>query len=147
MAKSKSEFETVLQQIQTDLQQLRQLYAAEYARGEKDAIGRIVQAAHGEPQRNGHDTKESRPQKGPKGRAPSGSAGALVDRVLGERGQKGATSSEIHGAAKTPVEKMVSYSGVRFVLAQGREKGRYRNKGGKWFLRAENKAAESGAHP
>jgi hypothetical protein len=126
------------------LQQMRQLFADEYARGEKAAIDRIVHAAQNEPQQSGHDSRESRPRRGLKKRAPSGAAPAFVNRMLSESGSKGATALEIHNAAKTPIEKMVSYSGVRFALTQGREKGRYRNKNGKWFLR-ENKSAENAA--
>jgi hypothetical protein len=55
---------------------------------------------------------------------------------------KGASASEILGAAENPTERLVSYSGIRFALAQGREKGRYRNRSGKWFL---NRSAEQAA--
>jgi hypothetical protein len=131
------------------LQDLRQLFASEYARGEQDAINRIVQAAQGQPKQNGHDASESNLRRdlkeGGTGRAPRGASSELIDRVLSERGISGATSAEIFNAAKSPTEKMCSYSGVRFTLSQGREKGRYRNKDGKWFLRKET--AGSSANP
>jgi hypothetical protein len=133
------------------LDQLRQLFATEYARGEQDAISRIVQAAQGQPKHNGHDAGDDSLRrdlkKGGSGRAPRGAVGQFIDRVLSERGLSGATSSEIFKAAKTPTEKMCSYSGVRFTLSQGKDKGRYRNKDGKWFLRREKETAGSSANP
>ena len=135
-------------ELENFLQKLRQLLepllAAEYARGDKDAINRIMQAAHNETARDSHDSRESRPRRTAKGRAPHGTVPALIGRVLGECGEKGASASEIYEAVKTAVEKMISYSGVRFALTQGREKGRYRKKNGKWFLR-ENRATENAA--
>ena len=134
--------------LEAILQQLRQLFESEFARGEKGAIDRIVQAAHADAQHltNGHDAKKPLTRRGSKktvrGRAPSGAAPALVDRVLAENGQTGATALEIQKAAKTSVEKQVSYSGIRFVLSQGRDKGHYANKDGRWFARARNRTAE-----
>ncbi len=138
-------------ELENFLQKLRQLLepllVAEYARGEKDAIGRIVQAAQGAPQHNGHDTKESRQKRGSKERAPRGAVDALIERVLREHGSKGAGALEIKEAAKTSTEKMVSYSGIRFALDRGREDDRYRNKNGKWFLKAGKETAGQGANP
>lgn len=137
MATNSEKFESIIEQ-------LRELFAAEgaaqFARGERTAIDRIVHAAQHEPKRS-NDTKEPRIRlrrrtkiNYPKKRAPSGAAPALVGRVLGEAGPKGATAQEIQEAAKTPVEKLVSYSGIRFALVQGRSAGRYRNKQGRWFV-------------
>jgi len=116
------------------LQQLRNLFAAEYHRGEKDAIARIMAAAQSAPAANGHDTpnRESPPEQ--KDRAPRGTAKALIERVLKERGQRGATPSEIKDLATTDTEKLASFAGIRFALTQGRDGQRYKNRRGKWFL-------------
>jgi hypothetical protein len=115
------------------LQHLCDLFAAEYHRGEKDAIARIMAAAQGTTAANGSDTSkhESTPEQ--KDRAPRGTAKALIDRVLRERGSRGATPSEIHSAAETDVEKRASFAGIRFALTQGRDAQRYKNRRGKWF--------------
>jgi hypothetical protein len=127
------------------VQQLRNLLAAEYHRGEKDAIARIMAAAQTAPAANGHDTPEHESPPEQKDRAPRGTAKALIDRVLKERGQRGATPSEIHSAAETDVEKLASFSGIRFALTVGRSKQRYRSKKGKWFWTG-NKTVESEAN-
>jgi hypothetical protein len=117
------------------LQQLRILFAAEYHRGEKDAIARIMAAAQTVPAPNGHDTSEREsPPEEQKDRAPRGTAKALIDRVLKDRGQRGATPSEIKDLATTDTEKLASFAGIRFALTQGRDKQRYKNRRGKWFL-------------
>ncbi len=135
--------------LEAVLQQLRQLFAAEYARGEADAINRIMQAAQGKPgdvQTNGHDIRRQAPRRGRKGkRAPHGAAMELVARVLSESGANGATAIDIQDAAKTPVEQQVSYSGIRFALAKGRDKGLYRNKGGRWYPRKSGTAEQAEA--
>jgi hypothetical protein len=115
-------------ELEATLQKLRQLFAAEYARGQNDAISRIVQAAQDAPASNGHDVAEA------VDRAPRGSIDAFIKRVLTERATTGAGAQEILSAAQTRVEKMASYSGIRFALDRGRKKGLYRNKNGRWFL-------------
>jgi len=116
------------------LQQLRNLLAAEYHRGEKDAIARIMAAAQSAPAANSHDTLERESPPEQKDRAPKGTAKALIDRVLKERGQRGATPSEIKDLATTDTEKLASFAGIRFALTQGRDSLRYKNRRGKWFL-------------
>ena len=132
------------EKLESIFEQLRELFAAEgaaqFAHGDKAAIDRIVHAAKRESQRDGDDSKEHRSRRRAKiksskrKRAPSGAAQKFVERVLGEVLHKGATAQEIQKSAKTPIEKMVSYSGIRFALVQGRTAGRYRNRQGKWFL-------------
>lgn len=135
-----SEIETKLEEL---FEQIRQLLAAEYARGNSDAIAKIVKATQGDavtepikktPLRRVRVTLAAR-------RAPNGAVDGLIRRVLTERRIKGAGALEIHEAAFTAPEKAVSYSGVRFALDRGRRAGAYKNKDGKWFL-VENKAAE-----
>lgn len=122
------------------VQKLRQLFAAEYARGEKAAIERIMQAAH----RGTGTVKVARSHTFSNGdaapRAPRGSVDTLINRVLTERGATGATATEIMNAAETPTEKAASYSGLRFALDRGRKQGRLLNKEGKWFLSATTKS-------
>jgi hypothetical protein len=116
------------------LQQLRNLIAAEYRRGEKDAIARIMAAAQNAPAANGHDTSEREPPPEQKDRAPKGTAKALIDRVLRERGSRGATPSEIKDLAATDTERLASFAGIRFALTQGRDDQRYKNRRGRWYL-------------
>jgi hypothetical protein len=125
------------------LEQIRQLVTAEYARGNNDAIARIVRATQG-------DAITEPIKKTPLGRvrvtlapqrAKRGAADALIKRVLGERRHKGAGALEIQESAANAAEKAVSYSGIRFALDRGRQAGTYKNKDGKWFL-VENKTAE-----
>jgi hypothetical protein len=132
----------------TDLQKLfsrfytevRDLLAAEYHRGEQDAIARIVSAAQSGAVANGSghrlDANERDDGEGDddddKERAPKGTARKLIDRVLTERGPLGASPKEISDAA-IGLEKLASFSGIRFALDQGREDHRYKNKDGKWF--------------
>jgi hypothetical protein len=137
-------------EIEAFIQELRQLLEAEYARGSKDTVARLVQAAEGGELANGQARtvreakkprlkvykairfKPAKPQR-PR-RAPVGAADALIKRVLSEHKIKGAGAQEIMEAATTPNEKSVSYSGIRFALDRGRQDGAYRNKDGRWFL-------------
>ena len=110
------------------------------SRGEQDAIARIVKAAQGAPiSANGSTAPEHQHLVAAnlligdkKERAPKGTARALIDRVLAERGGRGVALSEILEAAKG-MEKLASYSGVRFTLEQGREEHRYKHRDGKWY--------------
>jgi hypothetical protein len=115
------------------LQSLRALFAAEYHRGEQDAIARIMKAAQGAPA-SPNGAAHERPEHKRKEPAPKGTAKALIDRVLKERGQRGATPSEIKDLATTDTEKLASFAGIRFALTQGRDDLRYKNRRGKWFL-------------
>jgi len=121
--------ESELEQV---LQRLRALFAAEYHRGEQDAITRIMKAAQGAP--TSANGKATQPEQ-VKERAPKGTAKALIERVLKEHGQRGATPLEIQNAAATDIEKLASFAGIRFALNQGREAQRFRNKRGRWYLR------------
>jgi hypothetical protein len=124
-------------------EQIRQLLAAEYARGTRDAIAKIVEITQGDTIRE--NIKKTAPRRVrvtvPPRRAKRGAADDLIKRVLGERRHKGASSIEIQQSALSPAEKAVSYSGIRFALDRGRQAGAYKNKDGKWFL-VENKTAE-----
>jgi len=120
-------------ELEDILQKLRQLVEAEYARGQKDAIARIMRAAGHPSATNGHITKEPGHQRDSKDRAARGSVDRLINRVLAERGDAGAGAMQIHEAA-TP-EEQASYSGIRFALERGRDAGRYINHDGRWFLK------------
>ena len=114
------------------VRKMRQILAAEYSRGYQDATTRIMQAASAPiPANNGHDTKGPGQQRV---RAARGSVDNLINRVLGGASD-GASAVQIQERAQTPEEKMASLSGIRFALDRGRDAGRYRNEGGKWFLK------------
>jgi hypothetical protein len=122
--------------------EVREMLAAEYRRGEQDAIARIVSAAQGDIPNNGSghrlDARERDDGEGDdddddaKERAPKGTARKLIDRVLNDRGPLGASPKEILDAA-VGFERLASFSGIRFALDKGREDHRYKNKDGKWF--------------
>jgi hypothetical protein len=120
---------TIQNELEHILTQLRQLFAAEYTRGEQNAIKRIMQAASQPSEASeaiSHNNVIS------EDRAPRGSVGMLIDRVLTERGSQGATAAQIWESST----QKVSYSGVRLALNRGQDKGRYRYKDGRWFLPA-----------
>jgi len=98
------------------LDQIRELAAAEYQRGVRDALARVVDVA----QVSGKSMRV---------RAPHGAARALVERVL-KSGPR--TIREIREAAKTEAEKLVSYQTARLELERGKKEKRYRNAKGKW---------------
>jgi hypothetical protein len=130
-------------ELENLLEQIRQLVAAEYARGTRDAIAKIVEITQGDAIRE--NIKKTLPRRvrvtlAPR-RAKRGAVDALIKRVLGERRHKGAGALEIQQSALSPAEKAASYSGIRFALDRGRRAGTYKNKDGKWFL-IENKTAE-----
>jgi hypothetical protein len=123
-------------ELEKAIETVRELLVAAYTRGEKDAIARIVQAAKSTAPSNGYDSKESDGRRDQKERAPTGAANKLIARVLGELDGKGASQSEIFNAAdkSNPLERTVSFAGVKYALAKGRDKKLYRNQAGKWFL-------------
>ena len=135
-------------QLEDLFQQIRELFAAESARIEKETISKIMQAVKGDAT-SAQDIKKAaaprvRPRLTVNRRAKRGSVDMLIKRVLRERKLKGASSMEIQESALSPVEKAASYSGIRFALDRGRRKGVYRNSGGKWFL-VENKTTDHDA--
>lgn len=134
-------------ELESLLQKIRELFAVEITRAEKNAIARIVQAARGEPITDGHATTEPSPSRGRKERAPTGAPKALIDRVLSECGAKGASPTEIKSAAKGHAERLVSFAAVRFALVRGREGGQYRNSKGRWFLKVKKETAGTSANP
>ena len=129
-------------ELEDILQKLRQLFGAEYARGEQDAIKRtmqMMQTTLGEF-RNGHSPSRTTQANyhltttTESSRAPRGSVDALINRVLKERGTEGATATEIEKSAASATEKTASLSGIRFALDRGRKQGRLLNREGRWFL-------------
>jgi hypothetical protein len=126
---------------------LRALLESEYRRGQADAARRIIEAAQGEVSPSSAPGPNPNPElpgmngtrKYPSRRAPAGAPDELVIRVLRERGSQGASSREIEAAAQSDLEKLVSQSGIRFALDRGRDKGKYRNEHGLWFLVEETR--------
>jgi len=117
---------------------LKKLLQNEYERGARDALKKIVDVAQG--------TNKTRVQRktikaGPKRRAPRGAPRALVERVLGEKGDGGASASEIGASATSATEKRISGSAIRLELNRGKKERRYRVSKGKWSFAKPNKAA------
>lgn len=104
-----------------------------YRRGVQDGIANIVRAAHGSIPASDDDTQN---ETGIRSRAPSGSAPALVTRVLNEVGTLGATTTKIQESANTFFEKMVSLSAIRNELKMGEKINppKYKQVGGVWYL-------------
>lgn len=120
---------------------LRNFCAAEYRRGERDAIARIMRAAQqpggsSPPEVSAPSRVSDEPTQHQKEiRAPKGAAEALVYRVLTSAGSEGVAASNISALAKTDAEQLVSNSTIRLMLSKGRERDLYHNIGGKWFLK------------
>lgn len=139
---SHSEIAALLDRIQGDIATLRRLAEAEYHRGERDAVARIMKAAQtpsnpvaaesGARQEFALESasEEEEPKKA---RAPTGASKRLVERVLSEQGARGSTPGEIREAAQGALERLVSYSAIRLELYRGKDEGRYTTKGGRWY--------------
>jgi hypothetical protein len=139
-------------EFQELIAKLRNFCAAEYQRGERDAIARIMRAAQssvastpGNRASQGFvsaiqtaatqaraETTETKEQ-----RAPRGAPEALVRRVLTSVGSEGVVASDIPAFAKTDAERLVSDSAIRVTLKQGRDNGWCQNMGGRWFLKGK----------
>ena len=89
--------------------QIRRLFAAEYARGDRDAITKIMQAAKGGAggDNSGKDLSRRVRATIAHRRAPAGAADELIRRILTERHHRGASALEIHAAA-AGMETLVS---------------------------------------
>lgn len=86
-------------QLEDLFQQIRELFAAESARIEKETISKIMQAVKGDAT-SAQDIKKAaaprvRPRLTVNRRAKRGSVDMLIKRVLRERKLKGASSMEI----------------------------------------------------
>src|SRR5271163_2936495 len=102
------------QELDQLLTRIRALFADEYQRGEQDAIARIMKAVQGTPIAPvGDPPKPNGASHGSKARkepVPKGTAKALIDRVLRDRGLRGASPTQIKAAAITNSEKSLSHS-------------------------------------
>jgi hypothetical protein len=120
------------------LADLKQIFEAEYARGAKDALKRVMEVANtgGIGRRAGGRPRKSAkgrvPKAAPRRRAPRGAPRALVERVL--KSNKAASASEIAAAAGNPIERSVSASAIRLELNRGKKERRYRVTKGKWSV-------------
>ena len=133
-------------ELEAAFDKIRELMAAEHGRGERDMMARMhdfLQVGRtGVPPvpttqvGNGAERPRRSPRKS-RERAPAGAVRALVERVLRENKGHRTGPKDIHRAASTPVEKMVSYSGIRFELAKGVKEGRYAGSGDRWSIREE----------
>jgi hypothetical protein len=118
---------------------LRDLFAAEYDRGQKDQLDRIVRAATSVPASRTEPAAPAAPHKTNGASAPRASRGApdaLIRRVLNEAGSDGISPAGIKDSAIDDAERAISFSGIRFALARGRSNGEYINRNGKWYLPA-----------
>jgi hypothetical protein len=134
---------------------IRELAVEQYARGETDAIERLVTLAR----------KASTPAASPSSevpapkateqrvrlRAPKGAVQDFVGRVLAER--PGIRPTSIPNFAQDDVERGIKPSSIRADLRKGAHEGRYREAGGKWFLietpngaKVEEAADPAGGH-
>lgn len=142
------------------IERLRAILAAEYRRGQDDALRRIIEAAQGEASARttvvrsegvGIETAPPRlTRQAPvpkKRRAPVGVPDSLLSRVLRERGEAGATVNEVLGAAHPGTEQLVSVSGVRFAFDRGKQQGIYRSSRGRWFLAEPSDKPDSPSGP
>jgi hypothetical protein len=115
---------------------LRDLFAAEYERGQKDQLERIVRAATSVPASRTEPTDPHKMNGTSAPRASRGAPDALIRRVLREAGSDGISPAGIKDRAIDDDERTISFSGIRFALARGRSNGEYVNRDGKWYLPA-----------
>lgn len=110
---------------------IREVVTDSFQRGKNAGIAELVKAAGGVVSIPVTTTFESSRQ-----RAPSGSAPALIARVLSEVGDQGSTAINIKDRATTEFERMVSISAIRNELKIGERSipQRYRQVGGVWYL-------------
>jgi hypothetical protein len=130
-------------EFQEIVAKLRDFVAAEYHRGERDAIERVMRAAQssgaGAPEAHVSAASVAEGKSEIKERAPAGAPEEFVRRVLNVVGTEGVKAIDIATYARTDTERLVSYSAIRVALGTGRAKGTYRNVGGKWFLKGKEK--------
>jgi hypothetical protein len=118
---------------------ITELVAEAYARGESDALERIMAAARSPgPRRDGSlirepDDAEPAVDRGRK-RAPRGLVAILVDRELREAAPNGLTPAAIRERARDDYEGMLAEATIRQHLRRGGLEGRYREDRGQWYL-------------
>jgi hypothetical protein len=116
---------------------IRKIEADAYERGKADAIARIMAAASGvtspphveQPSATEPVDKEDGVRK----RAPRGSVGRLVQRVITAAADQGAIGADFMEARNGDLEMMIQESSIRSELRRGREAGEYIEKEGRWF--------------
>lgn len=108
------------------ISQIKDLAAAEYERGLREALARIANVVQREEKVEG-----MLPQSvAISGRLPRGTARHFIERAL-KSGSK--TIREIRQSASTNLEKQVSYQTARLELERGKKEKRYRKHSGKWL--------------
>lgn len=85
--------------------------------------------------------QDSTPMTQERKRAPKGLVREVIKRAL--TAHPGLTPAEMEATAQGDLEKMIRASSYRSELRNGREAGRYREDGGKWFLVEKMKAEDS----
>jgi hypothetical protein len=138
---------TIEAEIQDICTRIAQLIRGAYKRGEADAIDRLMRAARsevGEATLASPATMTISSER--KRRAPKGSVGAFVDRVLANGAD--ATVREIQERAIDDTERMVAPGSIRAHLRTGREAGLYVERRGRWYaVRQEGQKSTETADP
>jgi hypothetical protein len=129
-------------EINEILARLRDLFAAEYQRGEAAAIARMKAALDAPTSSPTKRRTERSSAQGKKARAKRGTPEAFVRRVLRHLAPLGVKAGDISDFADTPDETLVSSSSIRSVLVQGAADGWARNHAGMWYFTAENAEEE-----
>lgn len=80
-------------------------------------------------------------------RAPKGMVRKLVIRAMRECGNTGIVPARVIERATTDHERMVKIASVRSELRKGRNDGRYRDDGGRWFLARDGEENEEAETP
>jgi hypothetical protein len=124
-------------EVQEIANQITRLIREAYQRGEADALERVVRLARSgqmqvtEPPDTFSAQGEVIPCLEERKRAPKGTVGMMVERVLNNG--SGKTPDEIKAHAVTDYERMVAVPSIRSHLRIGVKEGRYRKRGSRWY--------------
>lgn len=117
---------------------IRKIEAEAYERGKADAVTAIMAAAANVASPTSaiylpmSDLVVEKEDSGRK-RAPRGSVGRLVQRVITAAADQGAIGADFMEARNGDLEMMIQESSIRSELRRGREAGEYIEKDGRWF--------------
>lgn len=111
---------------------IREALAAAYDQGQRDAAGRIMEAARNTAGRLPSSEEQAPPPTLKRARAPHGSVKTLVDREL--TAKPGLTPSELAERARDEQERKIATASIRAHLRKWMEVGRYKEIGGRWYL-------------
>jgi hypothetical protein len=119
---------------------IRKTVADAYERGGQDAVSKIMAAASGlAADKDGSAPNQTPSPERPFGheparkRAPRGSVGRLVARVIDEKRMEGAVAADFPAARKDGMEAMIRVSSIRSELQRGESAGEYESRDGRWY--------------